>query len=149
MNKGVEKAAQYIKLCEKPGIVLVDSKPTYQAKQRLDKGLFLSSRKMQDLLANLSAKRMGVQQISTRLLSPLLKIIDFKSQNSVECTLMTCTLCKEMKEANITFSKVYNKPNLQLISKKLWREIQYGCTDLARVASLITTRKAIKKKEKG
>ena len=50
LSKGIEKASHYIRICETPGVALVDSKPTYQAKQRLDKGLFSTSRRMQDLL---------------------------------------------------------------------------------------------------
>ena len=45
-------------------------------------------------------------QVNTRLPSSLLKIIDFVSQNPVKCMSAICMLCKEMKEADVTFSDI-------------------------------------------
>ena len=46
LNKGINKAEYYSRVTENPGIVLTDSKPVFQAKDKLDKGQFSSSRRL-------------------------------------------------------------------------------------------------------
>ena len=79
----------------------MDSKTTHQVEWRLDRGSFSSNKKVQDLLAMLSANRRSIQQTSTEVPSLLLKVINSVSHNSVK--RVTCTLCEEMKEANVVF----------------------------------------------
>ena len=111
------------------GTIPMDSKPTYQAKQKLDRGLSSSN------------KGMDTQQSSVRLLSSLLSKIDFVNRNQ-----SVCMLCEEMKEADVTVvDRVCTKPDLPLV--ELWRGTQHSCTDLTWAASPVTARKAIKKKK--
>lgn len=55
LHKGIEKAQIKSRLTENPSIALTDSKPLFQAKQKLDRGKFSSSKRLQSLLSNLSA----------------------------------------------------------------------------------------------
>ena len=103
MAKGIEKASHFIRICEKPGIALVDSKPVVQAKEKMDRGSFSTNRRLQNLLANLSAHRMRVQYISAKLLSPLLSLIDFSSRQPVPCDILTCRICQEATEVDTAF----------------------------------------------
>ena len=56
---------------------------------------------MQDLFAKLLDNRWSSQQISTKVLSLVFKLIDFVSHNSAECAMETCVLGKGTKEINI------------------------------------------------
>jgi hypothetical protein len=58
---------------------------------------------MQDLLANLSAKRITLQHIPAKPPSPVLTMVDFVSRNPVPCTLPTFTVCKQAENRDITF----------------------------------------------
>ena len=149
LNKGIQKHAHYIKECGKPGVALIDSKATVQAKQRMDRGEFSTSRRLQDLLYNLSSKRMSVQQISAKLPSPLLKMIDFASRNPVECLDPQCPVCLEIKQDDTTFfGKVNAVHNINLLSPAAWRDVQLSCSDLRRAHSLLSTGKVPGRKEK-
>ena len=70
LKHGAEKNS-LIRICGKPGVALVDSKATLQAHQRLNRGEVSSSKRINDLLGNHSAKRLSVQHISSKLPSPL------------------------------------------------------------------------------
>ena len=84
ISKGLEKHQYYL---NGPGIVLVDSKPVYQAAQKMSAGKFSSNVRLQDLLENITSKRMTVQLISVKLPSPLLSQVDFASRNPIKYTL--------------------------------------------------------------
>ena len=84
LNKGIEKAEYYTRLTGNDGIALTDCKPVFQAKQKLDRGEFSSSKRLQDLLANISSKHFSLQLLSAKVPSPILKIVDFASRNPVQ-----------------------------------------------------------------
>ena len=71
LNNSIKRAEYFIHVSRNPGVCLTDSKAIYQAKQKLDRRKFSSNCRLQDFLANISAKRMKVQHISAKLPSPL------------------------------------------------------------------------------
>ena len=149
LNKGITKAEFYTRLTGNPGIVLTDCKPVFQAKQKLDRGQFSSSRRLQDLLTNLSAKRFTLQLLSAKLPSPLLTQVDFASRNPVPCTQSSCTICSDPLPAAI-MAVIRSVPisSLALASVASWKEIQQSCPDLRRVHALLMSGRNLSKKEK-
>ena len=147
LHQGVAKNAHFIKVCGQPGICLVDSKAVYQAKQKMDAGHFSTSRRIQDLVANLSAKRMVVQLISAKLPSPLLQYIDFSSRHPVQCTLSDCRICREVEEPDTTFfGAVLTEP--YILSPAGWLDIQRTDEDLRRAHSILTSGTKLGQKQK-
>ena len=147
LNKGIEKAEFYTKVTGNPGVVLTDCKPVFQSKQKLDKGQASSSRRLQDLLTNLSAKRFTLQLLSAKLPSPLLTQVDFASRNPVTCTQSSCTICKDNLPAAV-LAVTTPVPNLTLASVSAWKDIQQSCPDLRRVHALLLSGRNLSKKEK-
>ena len=124
----------------------MDSKAVFQAKERMDTGHFSTQRHIQDLLSNLSAKRMRIQLISAKLPSPL-KYIDFSSRNPVQCTLTDCKICQEIEQPDTTlFGAVAAKP--YLLSPAGWLEIQRTDEDLRRAHSILTSGAKLSPKQK-
>jgi len=118
-GQGIEKTEFFTKLTGNPGILLTDCQPVYQAKLKLDKGQFSSNRRLQSLLSNILAKRYSIQLLSAKLLSSLLKLVDFGSRNPVLCNLESCTICKE-DHADVLLVSVPT-PNLDLGSLSAWK----------------------------
>ena len=128
---------------------MVDSKPTFQAYQKLNRGELSTSKRLNDLLGNLSALRLSVQHISAKLPSPLLSMVDFASRNPVECNDPSCRVCLDLSQSDTTFvGATQIKPNLYLASTAAWRDIQQSCPDLRRVHALLQSGKTPSKKEK-
>ena len=150
LSHGIQKNQHFIRTCEKPGVAFVDSKATFQASQRLHRGEFSTSKRLNDLLANLSSKRMTIQLISAKLPSPLLAMVDFASRNPVECDVDTCNTCHELLASNTTFfGRVFSRPNSYLASIEAWRDIQQSCPDLRRAHALLQSGKGLEKGEEG
>ena len=117
VNKGIQKHEHFLKICGQPGIVLVDSKPVSQAKLRLDSGQFSTNHRLQELLANLSSKRMTLQHISAKLPSPLLAMVDFASRHPVTCSIDSCTICHEHPDCEIAITRLTStEPSIHLAS---------------------------------
>ena len=150
LSKGIETLAPYLKLTGNPVVALVDSKPIYQAKMRLDQGKFSTNRRLQDLLTNLSIHRVQLQHISAKLPSSLLKMIDFNSRNPVECKVESYTICQELQNPDVTyFGKTFSKDvDSKLISRSSWIDVQKSCSDLRKVHTLLLSGKEVAKKEK-
>ena len=146
LNKGIEKTKFYTNLSGNPSIALTDSKPVFQAKQKLDQGKFSASKRLQDLLVNLSSKRFTIQLLSAKLPSSILKMVDFASRHPVKCTHSSCTICKDTSAAVCAVSTEY--PNPMLLSPAAWKDIQMACPDLKRVHALLSSGKQPSKKEK-
>ena len=147
LNKGIVKAEYYTKLTGNPGIALTDCKPVFQAKQKLDRGEFSSSKRLQDLLANISAKHFSLQLLSAKVPSPLLKMVDFASRNPVQCLQSSCTICKDKMPAVILAVSI-SAPDLSLASVAAWKDIQQSCPHLKRVHALLMSGRQLSKKEK-
>ena len=147
LHQGITKHSFYLKTTQEPGICLVDSKAVYEAKQRMDNGFFSSSRRLQDLLANLSSHRMSVQLISAKLPSPLLLYIDFSSRHPVDCTLSDCRVCLEANKPDLTvMGAVIAEPHIA--SAAGWREMQRTDGDLRQACSILTTGTKLSAKKK-
>ena len=137
LNKEVKNASHYIGLHEKPGIAIEEFKHICQVEQSLGMGSFLSHERVQDLFMKLLADGMSSQQT------------DFISWNSVECMIAMCAQCEGMNEVNTEcLGKVSMGPYLHLTSAELWTGNQCSSTYLTQVASLVTTRNVIWRKEK-
>jgi len=114
LNKGIRKAEIYTRATGNPGIAFTDNKPVFQAKQNLDAGKFSTSKRLQDLLANLSSKRFSIQLMSAKLPSPILSMVDFFSRNPVTCTSPSCTICSDTFTISVE-AVTQSQPNLQLL----------------------------------
>ena len=147
LNKGIEKAAHYVRISDNPAIALTDCKPVYQAKLRLDKGEFSANSKLQTLLSNLSAKRFSIQLLSAKLPSPILKMVDFNSRNPVQCDPTACSICKDMLTADV-FACRPNDPSQALMSVPAWLSLQRSCPDLAKAHALLSSGKSLQNKGK-
>ena len=148
LNKGIDKSEFYTKQTGNPGIALTDNKPVFQAKQNMDKGIFSSSKKLQDLLANLSAKRFTVQLLSAKIPSPILHVVDFASRNPASCDTIKCTICKDTSEPVVRAAlSTTTDPNLHLMSTSAWKEIQQSCPVLRRAHALLISGAKVSKKE--
>ena len=153
LNKSLQRAEYFIRVTRNPGICLIDSKAVVQAKNRLDAGKFSTSRRLQDLLANISAKRMTVQHISAKIPSPLLQLVDFASRNPVKCNIKECTICEELENSDTTFLGGVSVGRVSaeeatLATVASWRDIQQSCPDLRRVHALLTSGRKLASKEK-
>ena len=144
LSKGVDKIEHHIRISENQGICLIDSKAVVQAKKKLDNGQLSSSRRVQDLLTNLSSKRMKVQHLSAKLPSPLLELVDFVSRHPIKCSEDQCRICVNMLSADTVF---LGKTET-LASDKAWQDIQRTCRDLRRTCALLTSGKKLSSKEK-
>ena len=146
LNKGISKAEFYTRLTGNPGIVLTDCKPVFQAKQKLDRGQFSSSRRLQDLLTNLSAKRFTLQLLSAKITSPDPSRLR-KSKSSL-CTQSSCTICSDSLPAAIMTVDSVPTTSLALASVAAWKEIQQSCPDLRHVHALLMSGRNLSKKER-
>ena len=148
LNKAVAKFKFFFKMSGCPAVALVDSKATYEAKLKLDMGEFSNSKRL------LSAERISVQHISARLPSPILTMVDFDSQNPIECCLKDCTICDDINHPDpvffcaVKFGAV-NALNPAMIPKSVWRDIQEVCPVLAKTFNLLRVGKPVHKKETG
>ena len=152
--QGIKKMKPFFRFVETQTTAMIDSKACVQAVQRMENGKFSSSRRLQDLLANLSAERIKVVHMSAKISSPLLQLVDFDSRNPVDCDSTTCTICKESTEPDITFFGQANVtssvPNYSLTGSSLsvWKEMQMSSPNLKRAAALLESGKIPHRKEK-
>ena len=156
LAQGIKKFKPFIRYVGTKTTALVDSRATVLAVQRLEKGQPSTSRRLQDLLANVSAENIRVLHISAKLPSALLEYVDFASRNPVTCENPNCTLCIESENPDVTFlGEVFiNSAGVKEISSvpkmsiAVWKEIQQSSKDLKRAAALLESGKAPHKKEK-
>ena len=152
VTQGIKKMKPFLRFVEAPTTALVDSKATVQAVQRMENGQFSTSRRLQDLLANLSAERIKVLHMSAKLASPILSLVDFASRNPVDCSTPGCTICRDSEHPDITFfgqvTIPATDPPIPTLSVPIWRDIQRSSQDLRRAASLLESGKTPHVKEK-
>ena len=103
ISQGIKKMKPFFRFVETQTTAMIDSKACVQAVQRMENGKFSTSRRLQDLLSNLSAERIKVIHMSAKIASPILQVVDFGSRNPVDCTLPTCTICTDSASPDITF----------------------------------------------
>ena len=152
ISQGIKKMKPFLRFAETPSTALVDSKATVQAVQKMENGVFSTSRRLQDLLANLSAERVKVLHMSAKLSSPILRMVDFASRNPVECSTPGCTICKDSENPDVTFFGKISIPSadppVPSLSIPIWKDIQTSSPNLRRAASLLESGKIPHKKEK-
>ena len=156
LNQAIKKFKPFIRFVGTKTTALMDSRASVLAVQRLEKGQPSTSRRLQDLLANISAENIQVLHISAKLPSPLLQYVDFASRNPINCLNKKCTICEEMTAPDVTFfgEAFINVVNIEEVQKiphvsvPMWKDIQTSSQDLKRAAALMESGKVPHKKEK-
>ena len=152
--QGIKKMKPFFRFVETQTTAMIDSKACVQAVQRMENGKFSSSRRLQDLLSNLSAERVKVVHMSAKISSPLLQLVDFGSRNPVDCDNTNCTICNESTTPDVTFFGQANVTNdspdypLTGSSLNVWKEMQRSSPNLKRAAAMLESGKLPHKKEK-
>ena len=101
LNQGIKKFLPFIRFVGTKTTALIDSRASVLAVQRLEAGKPSASRRLQDLLTNLTAENIKVLHMSAKLPSPLLEYVDFASRNPIDCENPKCTICEESKHPDI------------------------------------------------
>ena len=114
--QGIKKMKPFLRFVDNPSTALVDSKAVVEAIQRMERGLFSSNRRLQDLLFNISSERLKVVHMSAKIASPILQVVDFGSRHPVECNNVDCTICKESDNVDVTFFGQVEISNLKLLT---------------------------------
>ena len=151
ITQGIKKMKPFLRFVETPTTVLVDSKASVQAILRMENGQFSTNRRLQDLLANLSAERLRVVHMSAKIASPILHLVDFASRNPVMCTDNSCTICDTSSHPDITFFGQADISPTHLapppISVPVWKDIQRSSDNCKRAVALLESGKNLHKKE--
>ena len=147
--QGIKKMKPFLRYVDNPSTALVDSKAVVEAIQRMERGLFSSNRRLQDLLANISSERLKVLHMSAKIASPILQLVDFGSRHPVECNNIHCTICIDSKNADTTFFGQVQVEDLKSphVSLKMWIDMQKSSKDCQRAAALIQSGKLPHRKE--
>ena len=155
LNQAVKKFLPFIRYVNTKTTVIIDSRPSVLAIDRLEKGQPSTSRRLQDLLANISAENIQVMHMSARLPSPILKYVDFASRNPVKCEQQKCTICEETRNPDVTFfGEVFTgeakgiEENVPHITISMWRDIQKSSKDLRRAVTIMESGKKPQKNDK-
>ena len=148
----IKKFKPFIRFVETRTTALMDSRASVLAVQRLEKGQPSTSRRLQDLLANVSAENIQINHISAKLPSAILEYVDYASRHPIECENESCTICSESEHPDITYfgsTNVENEEvNLPHITLNMWRDIQSSSPDLRKAAALMEAGKKPHKKDK-
>ena len=156
LSQAIKKFKPFLRFVGTKSTALIDSRAAVLAINRLENGQPSTSKRLQDLLTNISAENVRVSHISAKLPSPILEYVDFASRNPIECCLEKCTIHKEAETPYITFfgeAKVNAVDGVELetipkVSVPIWKDIQTSSRDLKRVAALLESGKVPHKKEK-
>ena len=156
LSQAIKKFKPFIRFVGTKTTALIDSRASVLAVQRLEKGQPSTSRRLQDLLTNISAENIKVLHISAKIPSPLLEYVDFASRHPVECDNEKCTICEESKEPNTTFfgtikinaAGVNEIASVPRMSIPVWKSIQQSSGDLRKAAALLESGKEPHKKVK-
>ena len=148
LSQAIKKFKPFMRFVGTKTTALIDSRASVLAVQRLEEGKPSTSRRLQDLLTNLSAENIRVLHISAKLPSSILEYVDFASRNPVSCTNTNCTICEESKNPDITF---FGKASINSsgspgtfvpkMSMSVWKKIQQSSQDLRKVAALLESGK--------
>ena len=152
LSQAVKKFKPFLRFVGTKTTALIDSRASVLAIQRLEKGQPSTSRRLQDLLVNISAENITVKHISAKLPSPILKYVDFASRHPIECDDDKCTICRESKNPDVTFFGSANAQDEECqfphITTNMWKDIQSSCKDMRQAAALMQAGKVPHKKEK-
>ena len=110
--------------------VLTDSKPVVQAFEKIKKGKYSTSARMQAFLLAATQNNVSISHIkgTNNLLS------DFGSRNSVSCDNSNCSVCKFINDSeslpvcSVSVSDIVNgNTRVPFASPKAWLQIQLNC----------------------
>ena len=137
---GVKHFEPYIRKSEHPLQVLTDSKPCYQAYQRLCRGNFSASAKVSTFLSTLSSHNVNVLHIPGKLNTSS----DYSSRHPRECNDESCQVCSFVNDTAVS---VYQVSIADVISGSVsmpykntvaWKSAQHDSPDLRRAFAHLT-----------
>ena len=139
LSQAIKKFKPYIRYVSTKTTVLIDFRASVLALQRLERGQMSTSRRLQDLLANVTAENLKVILISAKFSSPMIEYADFASRNPVNCEKKACSICKESESPDITFfaedeNPIEDMPNITI---QMWKSIQSSSSNLRKAAALM------------
>ena len=115
--------------------VLTDSKPCVQAYQKLIRGEFSASSRVQTFLTVVNHLNVSVNHLS----GSSNQVSDFASRNAPECSNPNCQICKfnnaigESVVFNLNVSNLLENNTSLYTNRAAWREIQAGCPSITKV----------------
>ena len=137
----VKHFAPYIRESAHPLQVLTDSKPCYQAFQRLRAGHFSASARVSTFLSTLSSHNVQVLHIPGKNNTSS----DFSSRNPRDCNDESCQVCTYV---NNTAASVYSVTTVSDIlagtasmpykNTSAWKSAQHSCPDLRKTYAHLT-----------
>ena len=151
INRGLKYHEHFIRITGTPSVAYTDSKSSFQCKQKIDRGEVSASKRLMDLLVNMSHMNVTLQHISATTPSPILTLVDFGSRNPVPCTHENCSICKMASEEKMdrTIIGKVRVQNPAMIPVNTWKDIQSECADLSRAYQLVKSGKVLHKKITG
>jgi len=121
--------------------VLTDSKPCVQAYERLSRGEFSHSPRIQTFLSTASRYQVSIRHLAGKVNVPS----DFASRNAPECTHPTCQICNFIKQMNecvvqsISVSDILSGQAVPPFSNRpAWMSLQSDCSELRRTRAHLT-----------
>ena len=137
----VKHFAPYIRENANPLQVLTDSKPCYQAFQRLCSGHFSASARVSTFLSTLSSYNVRVLHIPGKNNTSS----DFSSRNPRECNDESCQVCSFVNNtatsvhAVTTLSDVLSgSASMPYKNSSAWKSAQHNCPDLRKTFAHLT-----------
>ena len=130
----VKHFAPYVRESSNPLQVLTDSKPCYQAYQRLCSGHFSASARVSTFLSTLSSHNVRLLHIPGKNNTSS----DFSSRNPRECNDESCQICSFVNAMatsvhSITVEDILNgSVSMPYKNSAAWKSAQHECPDLRR-----------------
>ena len=130
LGTAIESFYDYIKQSEKPVVICPDSKAVVDAANKLAKGMFSLSPKIQTFLNNLSKIKYDIQHISGK--SGHNAASDYQSRNATECNSEICQICNYVQDTSDTIIDVKlntatvtaDKAAMPFLNRQVWKELQ-------------------------
>ena len=133
----IKHFSPYIIQSSKQCCILTDSKPCVQAFEKLSRGCFSSSLRVNTFLSIASCYNVNIRHLSGSANLPS----DFSSRNAPQCIDPTCQICKFVEEIeesvvvnSVTVSDITSgKLKAPFTSRSAWLATQSECHDICKV----------------